>query len=181
MRGFGLQLETRGDGNSYRSSPPQAAWPNVIAPLDPRRTIKATRGFYETIAPTLGFGVRIGRSERVHCRGGRSLVTLLQGSLTENLRLPSPTTRHGGRFTPSRGRGGPPRQRPAGERPRLHPDYYGGYFLDRDGNVVELWTRDVAGLLDLSEGRSEARSRTPRAAKDAGSRPGPSGSSGTTA
>jgi catechol 2,3-dioxygenase-like lactoylglutathione lyase family enzyme len=114
--------------------------PNVIDHLWIRvADVDAARRFYETIAPTLGLGVRIGRSERVHVAAEDRSFTLLEGPLTENLHLafPAPDDTTVDDFHRVAVAAGYRDNGPPGERPEYHPGYHAAFVLDPDGNNVE--------------------------------------------
>lgn len=100
----------------------------------------ASKRFYETIAPVLGFRLVNEGAAWGHFRGtGASFTVTSPGAPTENVHLAFPApdratveefhrvARAGG----YRDNGGP------GERPEYHDGYYGAYVLDPDGNNVE--------------------------------------------
>jgi catechol 2,3-dioxygenase-like lactoylglutathione lyase family enzyme len=111
------------------------------------RDVDASVGFYETIAPVLGFRLQLREHGWVHFRGGVASFTLTSPEsdwsvarpLTENVHLafPAPDNATVDEFhrvalaAGYRGEGEP------GERPVYHEGYYGAYVLDPDGNNVE--------------------------------------------
>jgi catechol 2,3-dioxygenase-like lactoylglutathione lyase family enzyme len=107
------------------------------------RDLAASRRFYETIAPVVGFEVRPLR-ERVQLRGERGSFTIVEGEPTEHVHLafPVPDRAAVEAFHRTalaagyRDDGGP------GERAEYHPGYYGAYVLDPDGNNVEAVFHD---------------------------------------
>jgi catechol 2,3-dioxygenase-like lactoylglutathione lyase family enzyme len=119
--------------------------------------VDASVGFYETIAPVLGFRLQLREHGWVHFRGlvGSFTLTSPQSEwsvarpLTENVHMAfaaqdKATVDEFHRLalaTGYRDNGGP------GERPEYHPGYYGAYVLDPDGNNVE------AVFHDRKEGR----------------------------
>ena len=104
------------------------------------RDLAESRLFYETVAPTVGLGIRDGDGRRFHVTGASRSFALVQGEpVTENVHLafPAPDLAAVEAFHRAaveagfRDNGGP------GERPEYHAGYYGAFVLDPDGNNIE--------------------------------------------
>ena len=109
------------------------------------RDLAESRLFYETVAPTVGLGIRDGDERRFHVTGAsRSFALVQDGPATESLHLafPAPDLATVEAFHRAaveagfRDNGGP------GERPEYHAGYYGAYVLDPDGNNIEAVFHD---------------------------------------
>ena len=116
------------------------------------RDVNASVAFYETIAPVLGFRLRLREHEWAHFRGGVASFTLTSPAsdwsaarpLTENVHLAfaAPDTRTVDEFHSVALAAGYRDNGAPGERPEYHPGYYGAYVLDPDGNNVEVVFHD---------------------------------------
>jgi catechol 2,3-dioxygenase-like lactoylglutathione lyase family enzyme len=104
------------------------------------RDVAASKLFYETIAPVLGFQLRKDEPDWAGFRGKGGSCSFVSGELpTENVHLafPAPDNATVAEFhrvalaAGYRDNGAP------GERPVYHAGYFGAYVLDPDGNNVE--------------------------------------------
>jgi catechol 2,3-dioxygenase-like lactoylglutathione lyase family enzyme len=102
---------------------------------------RATKAFYETIAPFAGIGLGDDTAERVQFVGPGATCSFIAGTpVTENVHLAFPATddatvdafHRAATEAGYRDYGGP------GERAIYHPGYYGAFVLDPDGNNVEV-------------------------------------------
>jgi catechol 2,3-dioxygenase-like lactoylglutathione lyase family enzyme len=115
------------------------------------RDLAESRLFYETVAPTVGLGVRDCAADHFHVTGRERSFAVVRDDkpATENLHLafPAPDRAAVEAFHRAatdagfRDNGGP------GERPEYHQGYFGAFVLDPDGNNVEavFHDRDVSG------------------------------------
>jgi catechol 2,3-dioxygenase-like lactoylglutathione lyase family enzyme len=111
------------------------------------RDVQASKRFYETIAPVVGFELATGSAEWAHFRDRHASFTVTSPDadwsvarpLTENVHVAfsasdNATVEEFHRVALAAGyedNGAP------GERARYHPGYYGAFVLDPDGNNVE--------------------------------------------
>jgi catechol 2,3-dioxygenase-like lactoylglutathione lyase family enzyme len=103
--------------------------------------VAASRRFYETIAPVLGFELVRDEPDRVGFRGEGASCSFVSGpEPTANVHLAFPAPDNGtvdefhrvALAAGYRDHGAP------GERPVYHPGYYGAFVLDPNGNNVEV-------------------------------------------
>jgi catechol 2,3-dioxygenase-like lactoylglutathione lyase family enzyme len=104
------------------------------------RDVAASRRFYETIAPVLGFELRKDEPDWAGFRGPDGSCSFVSGGRpTEHVHLAFPASDNAtvdefhrvALAAGYRDNGGP------GERPVYHAGYYGAYVLDPDGHNVE--------------------------------------------
>jgi catechol 2,3-dioxygenase-like lactoylglutathione lyase family enzyme len=100
--------------------------------------VKASRRFYDTVAPTLGLRITNVLRERFHVAARDRSFALVRGEPSENVHLAFPVRDratvsdfHRGALAAGYRDNGPP-----GER-RYHAGYYGAFVLDPDGNNIE--------------------------------------------
>ena len=103
--------------------------------------LAATKDFYATIAPVLGFTIRGERPERFQiAKEHRSSAFVADDlPLTENVHLAfaAPDDATVDEFHRVALAAGYRDNGPPGERPVYHAGYYGAFVLDPDGNNVE--------------------------------------------
>jgi catechol 2,3-dioxygenase-like lactoylglutathione lyase family enzyme len=102
--------------------------------------VRATKRFYETIAPHARLRLELETPDRLQFAGTSGSFSLVQGPRTENLHLafPSDDDADVQRFHQAATDAGYRSIGPPGERPQYHPGYYAAYVLDPDGNNVEV-------------------------------------------
>jgi catechol 2,3-dioxygenase-like lactoylglutathione lyase family enzyme len=130
------------DGNSVEAV--HGGWPrggeNRIDHLWIRvRDLEAQRRFWETVAPALGLRVGWERPQRFHVAGSERQFALVRDDpITENVHLafPAPDNATVEEFHRIVLQGGYRDNGAPGERD-YHPDYFGAFVLDPDGNNVE--------------------------------------------
>jgi catechol 2,3-dioxygenase-like lactoylglutathione lyase family enzyme len=103
--------------------------------------LAATKRFYETIAPAVGFRIVNERPERFHiAKGHRSSAFVSDGlPRTENVHLAFAAADNAtvDEFHRAAVAAGYTSNGPPGERPVYHDGYYGAFVFDPDGNNVE--------------------------------------------
>jgi catechol 2,3-dioxygenase-like lactoylglutathione lyase family enzyme len=102
--------------------------------------LEASKRFYETVAPTLGLGVRLSAAaQRVYVEGDDRHFALLEGEPTEHVHLafPAPDDATVAEFHRIALRVGYVDNGGPAERAHYHPGYYAAFVLDPDGNNVE--------------------------------------------
>jgi catechol 2,3-dioxygenase-like lactoylglutathione lyase family enzyme len=102
--------------------------------------VAAIRAFYETVAPVLGFEIRMHDDDNgVQIVGPTGSLSYVKGTPSENVHIAFPvddndTVEEFHRAATGAGyrdNGGP------GERTEWHPGYYGAFVLDPDGHNIE--------------------------------------------
>jgi catechol 2,3-dioxygenase-like lactoylglutathione lyase family enzyme len=104
--------------------------------------VDASRSFYETVAPHLGFRLKhaqLADPRRAHFAGASGSFSVVDGPPTENLHLAFPVAgdeavaafHRAATGAGYRDNGAP------GARPEYHAGYYAAFVLDPDGNNVE--------------------------------------------
>ncbi|MES1248223.1 MAG: VOC family protein [Actinomycetota bacterium] len=103
--------------------------------------LAATRRFYETVAPVLGFELDDRGPERLQIRGGGRTSSFVADGRppTTNLHLAFsvPDDAEVARFHALATGAGFRDNGAPGERPQYHPGYVGAFVLDPDGTNVE--------------------------------------------
>ena len=101
--------------------------------------LSAARRFYEQAAPFSGFTLRRVLDERVHFAGANASFGLVDRTPAQNLHIAFETTDDAtvDAFHEAMTGAGYADNGPPGER-HYHPDYYGAFVLDPDGNNVEV-------------------------------------------
>jgi catechol 2,3-dioxygenase-like lactoylglutathione lyase family enzyme len=101
--------------------------------------LAASKPFYETIAPPLGFRLVADLPGRARFSGGSGAFSVVAGSPSEHVHVAFPAgdnatveAFHAAATDAGYVSGGGP-----GERPEYHPGYFSAYVLDPDGNNVE--------------------------------------------
>jgi catechol 2,3-dioxygenase-like lactoylglutathione lyase family enzyme len=130
------------DGNSVEAvSLRDEREPGQIDHLWLRTTgVEAVTGFYETIAPVLGFDVIRHSREHTQVRGDTGSFSLVRGDEpSEHVHIAfgvaADDTVHA--FHAAATGAGHPDNGAPGERPIYHPGYYGAFVLDPDGHNIE--------------------------------------------
>jgi catechol 2,3-dioxygenase-like lactoylglutathione lyase family enzyme len=105
------------------------------------RDLDATRRFYESIVPALGFRIARGSDERFHVVGGGRSFALVQDGRppTESLHCAFSAADDAtvDAFHEAATAAGYEDNGAPGERPQYHAGYYGAFVLDPDGSNVE--------------------------------------------
>lgn len=136
------------DGNSVEAvhNPPLRDDGGVLDHLWLRvRDLAASRRFFETVAPVIGFAVKP-LPDRVHFHDGPvpGTFSIVEGDPTEHVHLafPAPDRETVERFHRVAVDAGYRDDGAPGERPQYHRGYYGAFVLDLDGNGIEAVFHD---------------------------------------
>jgi catechol 2,3-dioxygenase-like lactoylglutathione lyase family enzyme len=103
--------------------------------------VRASKRFYETIAPQARLALGTDTAERVSFRGSPGSFSVLSGEhVTENLHMAFAADADGAvdEFHRAAIDAGYRDNGAPGERTMYHPGYYSAYVLDPDGNNIEL-------------------------------------------
>jgi catechol 2,3-dioxygenase-like lactoylglutathione lyase family enzyme len=102
--------------------------------------IRASRRFYDVVAPFGGYEMRTDTPERVSFRGANGTFSILPGAATLNLHLAFPASQNAtvDAFHRAATDAGYHDNGAPGERPIYHAGYYAAFVLDPDGNNVEV-------------------------------------------
>ena len=108
------------------------------------RDAQASKRFYETIAPVVGFEVRVRPPDRVQFLAEHGTFSVVEGEPTKNVHFAFPAADrltvdvfHRVAVAAGYSDNGAP-----GERPEYHDGYYAAYVLDPDGHNVEAVFHD---------------------------------------
>jgi catechol 2,3-dioxygenase-like lactoylglutathione lyase family enzyme len=101
--------------------------------------LAASKRFYETIGPPLGFRRVADEPERTRFSGGDGAFSVVAGRPSEHVHLAFPASDDAAvdAFHQTATQAGYQNGGAPGERPEYHPGYYAAYVLDPDGNNVE--------------------------------------------
>ena len=102
--------------------------------------IRASRRFYEVVAPVAGLRLRELAPEHVQVVGSSGSFSVVSGPPTCGLHMAFPAATNAGvdEFHQAVTGAGYRDDGPPGERPVYHPGYYAAFVLDPDGNSVEV-------------------------------------------
>jgi catechol 2,3-dioxygenase-like lactoylglutathione lyase family enzyme len=128
------------DGNSaeavHHGALRQGGW---IDHLWLRGDVTAAREFYETIAPVLGFEIRMHGHDHLQIVGSTGSFSVVEGTPTEHAHLAfAGSDAVVEEFHRVATRAGYRNEGAPGERPEYHPGYYAAYVLDPGGHNVEV-------------------------------------------
>jgi len=102
--------------------------------------VSASKRFYETVAPFVGFALRYDGSERASFGRESGGFSVVSGTPTEHAHIAFPVADDAivDAFHRAATEAGYRDNGPPGKRPVYHAGYYGAYVLDPDGNNVEV-------------------------------------------